>query len=145
MGDTVNVAARLESQTKDYGQTILIGEGTYADAQAAIAEGKPPLAFLELDLIALKGKAQPQHIYALLGGADMAAGEGYQTLKAQQTDLLGAYRAQNWDVAEKTAHALADAHPALSGYYDMLALRINEYRKNPPQADWQGQFIALTK
>lgn len=145
MGDTVNVAARLESQTKDYGQTILIGEGTYADAQAAIGEGKPPLAFLELDLIALKGKAQPQHIYALLGGADMAAGDDYQTLKARQDELLAAYRAQNWDVAEKTAHALSDAHPALSGYYDMMALRINNYRNNPPEANWQGQFIALTK
>jgi adenylate cyclase len=145
MGDTVNVAARLEGQTKDYAQTILIGESTYGDAMAAIQDGQPPMAFLELDLIALKGKALPQRIYALLGGADMAESADYQALKADQTALLAAYRAQDWDVAEKTARALCVSHPALEAYYQMLIARINAYRHNPPGADWDGHFIALTK
>ena len=145
MGDTVNVAARLEGQTKDYAQTILIGESTYADAMTAINEGHPPMAFLELDLIALKGKALPQRIYALLGGAEMAESEDFQTLKAGQDAVLQAYRAQSWDVAEKTARALCATHPALGDYYEMLIGRINAYRNNPPEADWAGQFIAQTK
>lgn len=145
MGDTVNVAARLEGQTKDYAQTILIGESTYADAMTAIDDGQPPMAFLELDLIALKGKALPQRIYALLGGAEMAESEDFQTLKAGQDAVLQAYRAQSWDVAEKTARALCATHPALGDYYEMLIGRINAYRKNPPEADWAGQFIAQTK
>ena len=145
MGDTVNVAARLEGQTKDYAQTILIGESTYADAMTAINDGQPPMAFLELDLIALKGKALPQRIYALLGGAEMAESEDFQTLKAGQDAVLQAYRAQSWDVAEKTARALCATHPALSDYYEMLIGRINAYRNNPPEADWAGQFIAQTK
>ena len=145
MGDTVNVAARLEGQTKDYAQTILIGESTYADAMRAINDGQPPMAFLELDLIALKGKALPQRIYALLGGAEMAESEDFQTLKAGQDAVLQAYRAQSWDVAEKTARALCATHPALGDYYEMLIGRINAYRNNPPEADWAGQFIAQTK
>ena len=145
MGDTVNVAARLEGQTKDYAQTILIGESTYADAMTAISDGQPPMAFLELDLIALKGKALPQRIYALLGGAEMAESEDFQTLKAGQDAVLQAYRAQSWDVAEKTARALCATHPALGDYYEMLIGRINAYRNNPPEADWAGQFIAQTK
>ena len=145
MGDTVNVAARLEGQTKDYAQTILIGESTYADAMTAINDGQPPMAFLELDLIALKGKALPQRIYALLGGAEMAESEDFQTLKAGQNAVLQAYRAQSWDVAEKTARALCATHPALGDYYEMLIGRINAYRNNPPEADWAGQFIAQTK
>ena len=145
MGDTVNVAARLEGQTKDYAQTILIGESTYSDAMTAIDDGQPPMAFLELDLIALKGKALPQRIYALLGGAEMAESEDFQTLKAGQDAVLQAYRAQSWDVAEKTARALCATHPALGDYYEMLIGRINAYRNNPPEADWTGQFIAQTK
>ena len=145
MGDTVNVAARLEGQTKDYAQTILIGESTYADAMTAIDDGQSPMAFLELDLIALKGKALPQRIYALLGGAEMAESEDFQTLKAGQDAVLQAYRAQSWDVAEKTARALCATHPALGDYYEMLIGRINAYRNNPPEADWTGQFIAQTK
>ena len=145
MGDTVNVAARLEGQTKNYAQTILIGESTYADAMTAIDDGQSPMAFLELDLIALKGKALPQRIYALLGGAEMAESEDFQTLKAGQDAVLQAYRAQSWDVAEKTARALCATHPALGDYYEMLIGRINAYRNNPPEADWTGQFIAQTK
>ena len=145
MGDTVNVAARLEGQTKDYAQTILIGESTYSDAMTAIDDGQPPMAFLELDLIALKGKALPQRIYALIGGAEMAESEDFQRLKAGQGAVLQAYRAQSWDVAEKTARALCATHPALGDYYEMLIGRINAYRNNPPEADWAGQFIAQTK
>ena len=145
MGDTVNVAARLEGQTKDYAQTILIGESTYSDAMTAIDDGQPPMAFLELDLIALKGKALPQRIYALIGGAEMAESEDFQRLKAGHGAVLQAYRAQSWDVAEKTARALCATHPALGDYYEMLIGRINAYRKNPPEADWAGQFIAQTK
>jgi adenylate cyclase len=145
MGDTVNVAARLEGQTKDYAQTILIGEATYQGAQSAIADGCAPLAFLELDLIALKGKALPERIFAVLGDAEMAQSADYQTLVSGQEALLHSYRAQDWDVAEKSARALSEAHPALGDYYAMMINRINEYRENPPDADWDGHYIALTK
>lgn len=145
MGDTVNVAARLEGQTKDYAQTILIGETTYADAQTAIANGREPLAFLELDLIALKGKALPQRIFAVLGGAEMAQSPDYQKLLKAQKALLASYRGQNWDDAEASCTKLAEAYPSLSDYYALIINRIKAYRENPPGVDWDGHYIALTK
>lgn len=145
MGDTVNVAARLEGQTKDYAQTILIGETTYQDAQTAINAGRPPIAFLEMDLIALKGKALPERIFAVLGDEKMAQSEAYQSLKKAQQALLASYRAQDWDVAEKSARDMAGAYPELADYYYMLENRIKAYRDNSPGSDWDGHFIALTK
>ncbi|HAT08362.1 MAG TPA: hypothetical protein DCS39_03820 [Rhodobiaceae bacterium] len=145
MGDTVNVAARLEGQTKDYAQTILIGEATHKAAQEAIANGRPPLAFLELDLIALKGKALPERIFAILGDTELAQSDAFQALKKAQKALLTSYRAQEWDVAEKSARAMAEAHPALADYYAILEKRILSYRDNPPAPDWDGHYIALAK
>ena len=66
LGDTVNVSARLEGQTKDYAVPVLVGEATKNQAMAAQAAQIAPLAFLELDLIALKGKAVPERIYTVL-------------------------------------------------------------------------------
>jgi adenylate cyclase len=64
MGDAVNLASRLEGQTKTYHVGIILGEATRAAA--------PTWAALELDLIAVKGKEEAVHIYALLGDADLA-------------------------------------------------------------------------
>ena len=145
MGDTVNVASRLEGQTKDYGVTILIGEGTYRDAQASIDEGAAPLAFLELDLIALKGKELPERIYAILGDATYAQSADYRDLLAAQDALLTSYRMQDWDAAQKNAEALKQRFTELTNYYQMLIERIAAYRQNAPGADWDGHYIALSK
>ena len=145
MGDTVNIASRLEGQTKDYGVTILIGEGTYRDAQASIDAGAAPLAFLELDLIALKGKELPERIYAILGDATYARSADYRDLLAAQDALLTSYRSQDWDAAQKSAEALKQRFTELTNYYQMLIERIAAYRQNPPGADWDGHYIALSK
>ena len=145
MGDTVNVASRLEGQTKDYAQIILIGDSTYQAAKASIDAGASPLAFLELDLIALKGKVLPERIYALIGGSDVAEAVDYAPLVAAQEKLLADYRGQNWDAAEQQAKSLAAQYDALAGYYEMLVNRIQSYRENAPDADWDGHYIALSK
>ena len=75
----------------------------------------------------------------------MAESQEFQALKTGQEAVLQAYRAQAWDVAEKSARDLIATNPALGDYYEMLIGRINAYRNNPPEADWTGQFIAQTK
>ena len=145
MGDTVNVASRLEGQTKDYGVTILIGETTYDAAQATIAQGADPLAFLELDLIALKGKEKPLRIFAILDGSDYAKSDDYAMLVESQAEMLACYRRQDWDGAEKQAEKLKHAYSDLTNYYQMLITRINSYRESPPGQNWDGHYIALTK
>ncbi len=145
MGDTVNVSSRLEGQTKDYGVLTLIGSNTYAAAQATIEAGADPIAFLELDLIALKGKVLPERIYAVLGDTAMARSEAYHQQLQDQAALLDAYRAQAWDEAEAAAKAMAVSYAFMAGYYEMLTERIQSYRITPPGDDWDGHYIALSK
>ena len=75
LGDTVNTAARLEGQSKNYGVDIVIGEATQREAQE--------YATLELDLIQVKGKTQGITIYALLGDEAASQQEEFRALVAR--------------------------------------------------------------
>ena len=139
LGDTVNIASRLEGQTRNYGVGIVVGEDTYARANG--------LAFLELDLITVKGKTVPIRMYALVGDEALAASTQFQALKRAHDDLLAAYRSQDWDRATAKLNEARTLDPGLDleHLYDMYAERIAEYRAVPPGADWDGVYIATTK
>ncbi|MHA1524633.1 MAG: CHASE2 domain-containing protein, partial [Alphaproteobacteria bacterium] len=72
IGDNVNIAARLEGQTKTYGTDIIVGEATMLSA--------PTDAFFELDLLKVKGRGEAVRIYALLGDAALAHNVGFAEL-----------------------------------------------------------------
>jgi len=137
LGDAVNLASRLESQSKTYGVGIVIGE----DTQAAV----PGYATLELDLIAVKGKAEAVRIYSLMGGPEVAARDAFQGLRAKQDEMLAAYRAQEWERASALVAECRGLDPELNELYELYQARIAHYRENPPGADWDGVFIAETK
>ncbi|MGY4287012.1 class 3 adenylate cyclase [Bradyrhizobium sp. LM2.7] len=93
IGDTVNLASRLESINKAYGTLILISEETYRLAQAVV-EAR------EIDLIVVAGKTEPVRIYelmALAGELDPAKGE----LREAYSNGLAAYRRQDWACAQE--------------------------------------------
>jgi adenylate cyclase len=145
MGDVVNIASRLEGQTKEYGVLTLIGESTYQQATASIQAGKPDIAFLELDLIALKGKVLPERIYAVLGGTDYASTSRFQALQKAHRELLTLYRAQSWQEACAMAETLGETYDEMASFYEMLTRRIHTYQDAPPGDDWDGHYIALSK
>ena len=59
---------------------------------------------------------------------------------------LAAYRAQDWAGARQALAAAREAAPELLGkFYDMYETRIGEYSTNPPPADWDGVYVAMTK
>ena len=135
LGDTVNLASRLESLSKTYGVPIIIGAKT---AQAA----REKFALLELDCITVKGKTQPETIFTVLGHADVARSERFDCLRQAIGELLARYRRCDFDGA---AEALAQCRKAddgfdLEGLFDLYAERIDLFRKNPPAADWDGVF-----
>src|SRR5262249_5901045 len=68
LGDAVNLASRLEGQTKNYGVPIVAGTSTMATAD-------DEFAFLELDFIRVKGKREPEIVYGIFGGRDIAGME----------------------------------------------------------------------
>ncbi|WP_163846116.1 CHASE2 domain-containing protein [Pseudooceanicola aestuarii] len=142
MGDAVNLASRLEGQTKSYGMKVVIG----ATTNAAVSDR---FATLELDLIRVKGKTEPERIFALLGGADLAVTPGFSRVQKENRTLLEAYRNHDWTSAEKAAdrleQAAADAGLGLEGYVAMYRDRLDTLRLTPPAPDWDGAYDALTK
>jgi adenylate cyclase len=131
LGDGVNLASRLEGQSKPYGVKIIIGPKTAEYV-------KDEYQVVELDLIAVKGKTEPARIFTVLPFQD-AVGE------TQHEKFLDLYRKGNWDMAEKFATDLKKCwNGELSKYYDAMIERIQEYRNDPP-AKWDGVFRATSK
>ena len=131
LGDGVNLASRLEGQSKPYGVKIIIGPKT---ASAVL----DTYQVVELDLIAVKGKTEPAQIYTVLPFSD-ALGE------KQHSKFLELYRKGNWDLAERFANDLKKCWSGeLNKYYDAMLERIQDYKSNPP-ANWDGVFRATSK
>jgi adenylate cyclase len=142
LGDPVNLAARLESQSKNYGVRIVLGPKT-----AAEAAGK--FATLEMDLIQVKGQSVGVDIHCLLGDAEFAAEPDFVALKTQHDDFIVQYRSQQWDQAENlmaTCRGMSrDQNLNLDVLYDLYVERIEHNREVPPPVDWDGVFVATDK
>ena len=140
LGDTVNLASRLEGRTKDYRIPVVIGSRT--------AEGaKRKFAVMEIDLIMVKGKKQPEAMFTVLGRSEVEADPRCQELRATNAQMLGRFRKQQWDDAiDLIARCRKFANGfGLSGLYDMYQERIELYRAQPPGSDWDGVYEAETK
>jgi adenylate cyclase len=137
MGDAVNLASRLEGQTKTYHVDIILGEAT---RQAA-----PAWAALELDLIAVKGKQDAVRIYGLLGDAELAASDRFTAHAQRHDQMLSCYRAQDWTGARTALAGCRSYDEELTGFYDLYAERIAFFETHPPGREWDGVFVAETK
>lgn len=140
LGDSVNLASRLEGQSKEYGFPIIVGSKT---ALAA----KDKLAILELDFIMVKGKTEPEVIYAIAGREDMAHSERFQQLRNLTIEMLACYRNRDWDGALFAIERgrSSDVGQQLEALYGLYEKRIRGYLISPPPADWNGAFALLTK
>jgi adenylate cyclase len=140
LGDPVNVASRLEGQTKYYGVPIIIGSRTAEKA-------KDQFAILELDLVAVKGKAEAQTIYALLGDQELASDIHFQELRKLYSTMLYCYRSRDWEGALEAIELCQSAEHnfGLNGLFDLYRTRIEAFRQSAPPADWAGIFVAETK
>ena len=138
LGDDVNLASRLEGQSKTYGVDIVIGENTAKAAEA--------MAILELDSIKVKGKTRPVHIFALVGDDKLAQDEGFKLLKSEHEAMLESYRRQDWKNTLQHLERCRDiAPPLMMGLYQLYEERVASYLEAPPPADWDGVYVALTK
>jgi adenylate cyclase len=140
LGDTVNVASRLESRTKDYRLSMVIGSRT---AEAASQK----FATMEIDLIQVKGKKQPEAVFTVLGRAEVEQDPRCRELRDFNARMLVCYRKQRWDEALdliERCRKLANGF-AVAGLYDMYVERIEAYRAEPPPPDWNGVYEAESK
>jgi adenylate cyclase len=140
LGDSVNLASRLEGQSKEYGFPIIVGSRT------ALAV-KDKFAILELDFIMVKGKKEPEVIYAIAGREDTAQSGRFQRLRNLTIEMLGCYRSRDWDgaLAAIERGRRTDEANSLELLYDLYETRILNYRNSPPPEDWNGAFALLTK
>ena len=137
IGDDVNVASRYEGLSKFYGLTIVVGEPTVARL--------PNPRVLELDLIRVKGRAQPTRIFTMLDalGGEVGLADRVVPIHAE---MLAAYRRKEWTGAEAAIAACqAVGLPALEAFYDTYLARIATWRESPPPDDWDGAYTALMK
>jgi adenylate cyclase len=140
LGDSVNLASRLEGQSKEYGFPIIVGSKT------ALAV-KDKFAILELDFIMVKGKKEPEVIYAIAGREDIAQSGRFQLLRNLTIEMLACYRSRDWEgafAAIERGRKTDDAR-ALELLYNLYEARIRGYQKSPPPEDWNGAFALLTK
>jgi adenylate cyclase len=139
-GDSVNLASRLEGQSKEYGFPIIIGSRT------ALAV-KDRFAILELDFIMVKGKTEPEVIYAIAGREDTAQSGRFQRLRNLTIEMLACYRNRDWEgaLAAIARGRRTDEANSLELLYNLYEVRIRGYLENPPPDDWNGAFALLTK
>ena len=140
LGDSVNLASRLEGQSKEYGFPIIVGSKT------ALAV-KDKFAILELDFIMVKGKKEPEVIYAIAGREDTAQSGRFQRLRNLTIEMLACYRSRDWEgaLAAIERGRRTDQANALENLYNMYEERLVAYKQDPPPADWNGAFQLLKK
>jgi adenylate cyclase len=140
LGDSVNLASRLEGQSKEYGFPIIVGSTT------ALAV-KEKFAILELDFIMVKGKKEPEVIYAIAGREDIAQSGRFQRLRNLTIEMLACYRGRDWEgaLAAIERGRGSDEAYSLERLYDLYEARIRDHLKSPPPEDWNGAFALLTK
>jgi adenylate cyclase len=140
MGDTVNVASRIEGQTKSYGVSILVGAKT-----AEVLSER--YALIELDSIAVKGKTEPEVIYTVLGRADTAASPDFKKIQQMVSEFLVRYRAQDWKGALQLLASCraSEGRFAFDEFANLYAERIELFQQEPPGPDWNGVFALQTK
>ena len=135
MGDSVNLASRLENANKTYQTNILISEATYDQV-------KSEFVCMELDKVKVKGKTRPVKIYELLGDNHISD----KQLAAVEVFHKGLrlYEQQAWDGAISAFREVMTMDGHL-GAAKMYVQRIMDLKTNPPPADWDGVFIMSRK
>jgi adenylate cyclase len=122
LGDSVNLASRLEGQSKPYGVRIILGPHT-AEAVAS------KYSVVELDCIAVKGKKEGVKIYTLAPNM------------AQHQQFLDLYYAGQWKKAAALIPLCKNATPELEHYYDAMAERLSQ----GCPTTWNGTYVATSK
>ncbi len=141
MGDTVNIAARLESSAKKYGVYIHVAENTYKKV-------KDDFEWRTLDYVQVKGKKVPVHVYELLSEKGQLDDDSTKMLAIFHKGLE-LYNAQKWSDALKKfeeSAKLEDEFPTRPTTPSKVYIyRCKHFMDNPPDKDWDGVWTMTTK
>jgi len=136
IGDTANLAARLERANRVYGTQILVGETT---AQAIGSQ----FEMREIDTISAKGKTETTRILELMSAAGQLS-EDLARLRERYEQARGTYLAQEWDLAEALFRECLQIRPN-DGPSRVFLERIQVLRQNSPGKAWNGVWQLVEK
>jgi adenylate cyclase len=137
MGDTVNLAARLEAAGKDYGVEILVSEMTKNKI-------KDEMFLRQVDAVRVKGKAEPVLIYELIGKMGDIPQNIIESV-GLYNEAFNLYRQCKWDEAIAKFNESGKARGALDKSAKLLISRCLEYKDSPPPENWDGVFTRTHK
>lgn len=127
MGDTINLASRLEGVCKHYQVPVLVGERTYESVKDAILGRK-------VDIIRVVGKKKPVSVYEIIGEEGKV--EAGQLSRIRRFDeALSGYENGQWEAARELFLRIEE--DPLSMMYANRCLRLLQ---SPPPPDWDGVF-----
>ena len=136
IGDTVNLAARLEGANKEYGSNSIISEAVYKNLNDAFI-------CRELDYIAVKGKTEAVRIFEILQPTEKMTEDMLRDLKNLFEAGLACYRQRKWKTAEKYfLECIGKYRDAPS---NVFLKRTAHYQISPPPLDWKGVFVMNVK
>ena len=131
MGDTVNLASRLEGANKVYGGRVLVSAATVAGADEAIETR-------EIDRVVLLGQTQQQAIFEIMGRKGKLTPVQVE-LRTHYSEGLAAYRGRHWDEARRAFAAALESVPN-DGPSMTFIKRIDGLATNPPGDGWDGSW-----
>jgi len=129
MGETVNLASRLEAANKEYGTRSLVSEAT-------IAALKSTIETREIDRLIALGQTRPQAVFEIMGKTGVLTA-AQTTLRDRYSEGLSAYRAQRWEDARNSLRAALQIAPN-DGPSLALLKRIEDFQTSPPASNWDG-------
>ncbi len=136
IGDTVNLASRLEGVNKAYGTRILVNEETFDLLNENIVTR-------EIDSILVTGKNEPKRVFEIMGMQGMLTPD-IINLKEKFAEGLAAYRRLDLDTALKAFNACREIAPE-DKPTEVFLKRLDYFRENPPESSWNGVWVFTQK
>ncbi|MCB1193251.1 MAG: hypothetical protein H7A23_14690 [Leptospiraceae bacterium] len=137
MGDTVNLAARLEAAGKDYGVNILISQMTKTKVEAEMFTKK-------MDAVVVKGKTEPVLIYELIGKNGEVPKHLVEATELYE-EAFQLHLNRSWEKAIQKFQESIKAKGKKDKAASMLIERCEFYITNPPPENWNGSFVRTHK
>ena len=132
IGDSVNLANRLEGLNKVYGSQIIVSESTEKEAGNE-------LIFRVLDIVAVKGRQQSVTVYQLLGSVNDPHSRTMANLSQKSERALVHYLSSEWEEAEKEFESILKEYPN-DKTAQMFVERCQKLKDNPPDNSWDGVY-----
>ena len=141
MGDTVNLAARLEASAKQYGVYIQIADTTYQ-------VNKDILVVRDLDFVRVVGKEDPVQVWELISEKGQEP-ESYKKILPAYHEALKLYKNQEFKKAIeafKESDKLEEMFPGRKTNPSRVYIpRCEHFLENPPESDWDGVWTLTSK